>query len=331
MAKSAKETSTFWDGVYATLLDKFRDELGKDLKGYYVWPFPLDSLCETLDSLCETELTECKIKKELEDYKDDPAKLTLEAKSRVSEFLLLSKKQDYLRIAEWIVGKWGKINSVPKDDSLTELRETIEAKNDPNKYADVIGFDGISSLSKVASFLDCAKYPVYDSRVAFTLNWLIFTERWHEKDNGEMKFFRQPAARNGDMDIHDQETIFNLAYENFAVGNEFYYPPRETYERYCQLLKGTCDYSKRPQSNYTSNNPGNKEISIGELEMCLFSIAARNKKNKLPCNYDSAEKGTNKYITDEMDEILKPAFQKFRRSRTMRSGCGRIVLRSTAR
>ena len=279
MTKPANENSPFPDKVYKALLKKFKNELNKKLKGYYVWPFPLESLCGT-------GLTECnKFKKTFEDFKDNPAKLTLEAKASVSKYLSDNRdKETYLKVAKWIIGEWGKINSVPKDDSLTELRETIEAKNDPNKYADVIGFDGISSLSKVASFLDCAKYPVYDSRVAFTLNWLIFTERWHEKDNGEMKFFRQPAARNGDMDIHDQETIFNLVYKNFAVGDEFYYPPRETYERYCQLLKGTCDYSKRPQSHYTSNNPGNKEISIGELEMCLFSIAARNKKNKLPCN-----------------------------------------------
>lgn len=302
MTKPANETSSFPETVYKALLEKFEDELKTKLEGYYVWPFPLDSLSGM-------GLAKC-VKKELEKFKDNRARLTLEAKSRFSK--ILSKQDDatYLIIAKWIVREWGKINSVPKDDLLNKLREIITQNNKPDEYAGVIGFDGISSLSKIASFLDCDKYPVYDSRVAFTLNWLIFTEGWHEKDGGKMKFFRQPAARNGDMDIHDQETIFNLAYENFAIGNEFYYPPRETYERYCQLLKGTCDYSKRPQSNYTSNNPGNKEISIGELEMCLFSIAARNKKNKLP---DSAEKGTNKYITDEMDEILKPAFQKFRR------------------
>ncbi|MGP9668408.1 hypothetical protein ACT3TV_09865, partial [Psychrobacter sp. AOP31-A1-22] len=34
-------------------------------------------------------------------------------------------------------------------------------------------FETISSLSKVASFLDPEKYFIYDARVAYSLNWLI--------------------------------------------------------------------------------------------------------------------------------------------------------------
>ncbi len=284
----SNETSLFPETVYKALLEKFEVELNTELKGYYVWPFPLNSLSGM-------ELAECdKIKKALAKFKDNPARLTLEAKSRFSKILSKQDDETYLKIAKWIVGEWGKINSVPKEDSLNELRNTIkDKKNNSDDYAGVIGFDGISSLSKVASFLDSEKYPVYDSRVAFTLNWLIFTNGWHTIDGGEMMFFRQPAARNGDMDIHDQETIFNLAYKNFAV-DKFYYSKRETYERYCQLLKGTYDYSKKCR---------NKGISIGELEMFLFAIAAKNKKSKAPCK-------CIKYITDEMDEKLKPSLIK---------------------
>ena len=56
-------------------------------------------------------------------------------------------------------------------------------------------------------------------------------------------------------------------------------------------------------------------MTIGAIEMCLFSIAAKNKKlskNKITCNYDDREGNNEKdcYITNQMDRILRDPIVK---------------------
>ena len=133
---------------------------------------------------------------------------------------------------------------------------------------------------------------MYDSRVAFALNWLIFINRWHTEDNGNMKFFRQPNGRNGNIKKYSQETIFNFKYKNFDENDDFYYKKNETYDKYCELLNGVCAFCK--SSRYEGNIDN---ISVGLLEMCLFSIAAKNnQKGSIKSNYEEE----TRFITDDM-------------------------------
>lgn len=269
----------FDDSVYDVLLTKFKDELKAELKGYYVWDF--DEL--TLDGVAASDFIEDiqKIKKyeDKEKEKEIPKK-TIKIKKELKNHI-----NDDEKFKKWIVTKWGGINNLPSNLMEKEIDDNLD-------------FDSISSFSKVASFIDCEKYAVYDSRVAFTLNWLIFINHWHEKDGGKMKFFRQPDGRNGKMQKHNQETIFNIKYENYDENDEFYYKKRETYHKYCKLLRETCAFGKS-SFKYKSFKDN---ISVGALEMCLFSIAAKDsRKGSIKTKYED-EGG---FITDDMDNRIK--------------------------
>jgi hypothetical protein len=112
----------------------------------------------------------------------------------------------YLTFANWVIRNWGGIKNPPSSDKIL--------KNKQNVFKGELSFDSISSFSKVASFLNDTNCAVYDSRVAFTLNWLIFINHLHkndyncEKDLGYMKFFQQPNGKNSDMQKHLQPPIF---------------------------------------------------------------------------------------------------------------------------
>lgn len=286
----------FDNEIYKVLLDKFHDELSNDLKGYYTWDFNEETLNEfKVSSACKKSIPH-------KDKKDDNYRAIIPEKTIIIKRILkeeLKKDLSYLDFATWIVNKWGNIKQFnaytdKNKKKLIQLRENVIQRNNDD-YIDFIEWEGISSYSKVASFLNENKFAVYDSRVAFTLNWLIFTNKLHQADGGNMKFFRQPDGRNSDIERHNQESIFNLVYKGKFNIDDFYYKPKETYKMYCRLLKKTCDFC-----NSQSKSPL-KNVTIGKLEMSLFSIAANDEKNTMSNVY----KERKKFITNEMDYHLK--------------------------
>ena len=290
----AKEPREFDNSICSCLLKKFQEALKVKLKGYYTWDFD------------ETKLNDIKGGKELiakiqliKKFKDkDKGKENIPQKT---EFLkkelknkLKIKKNDnkaYLDFAKWVIGSWGGIKNPPSTDKILKYQQNV--------FDGRLSFDSISSFSKVASFLNDTEYAVYDSRVAFTLNWLIYSNGWYEKDKGNMKFFRQPSGKNTDMKIHQQKPIFMKHFRVPANNTKwftenFYYSKEETYQKYCTLLKEAC--------NYWNKDLNKKEhITIGMLEMCLFSIAAKDgRRGTIKSLYEG------KFITQEMDSHSKP-------------------------
>lgn len=288
------DENEFGEKICKVLLDKFQKELVEDLKGYYTWDFNEETLHKfNVSSACIDNIPH-------KDKNDNNYRAIIPEKTIIIKSILkeeLKKGLSYLDFASWIVNDWGNIKrfvAKNNEDKLNQLRDNIIQQNNED-YTDIIEWEGISSYSKVASFLNEEKFAVYDSRVAFTLNWLIFTNKLHEKDGGSMKFFRQPDGRNSDIERHNQETIFNLAYKEKFNKEVFYYKPKETYKMYCRLLKKACDFCNS-QSNNLLNN-----VTVGKLEMCLFSIAANDEKNLISNIY----KEEKRFITDEMDCHLK--------------------------
>ena len=284
----------FDERICKVILDKFQDELANDLKGYYTWDFNEG----TLDELNVSSSLKNSIPhkdKNGNNYRAIIPEKTIIIKSILKEEL--KKGLSYLDFASWIVNKWGNIKGfVAKnnENKLNQLRDDIIQQNNED-YIDFVEWRGISSYSKVASFLNEKKFAVYDSRVAFTLNWLIFTNKLHQVDGGKVKFFRQPDGRNSDIERHNQETIFNLAYKEKFNKEVFYYKPKETYKMYCRLLKNASDFCNSQSKSSLRN------VTVGKLEMCLFSIAANDEKNPISNIY----KEEKRFITDEMDRHLK--------------------------
>lgn len=149
----------------------------------------------------------------------------------------------------WAIQEWGGIGSFKrneKNDSrirgfLNELKKEKLTKS---------SFDCISSLSKVASFIEPEKYVIYDSRVIYSLNWLIFNH------SSERLLFPQPIGRSKDLAKYDMQTIFRLSKKSFG-----YISTKDAYHKYCMLIN---DLS--PKIFNSSSKPYN-------LEMLLFMIA----------------------------------------------------------
>ena len=65
-------------------------------------------------------------------------------------------------------------------------------------------YNRIANISKVASYMYPEKYCIYDSRVAYTLNWIILSQ-----NTGNM-FFPIPEGRNSKMIAFDMRGLIRL-------------------------------------------------------------------------------------------------------------------------
>lgn len=104
------------------------------------------------------------------------------------------------KVCYWIIKDWGGINL--KEDKVQPLVDHfLEVKD--------AGFDKIASISKVASFMFPDEFIIYDSRVAYSLNWIIL------KTNAGNKYFPIPDGRNSKMTSFDMNTLIHIKYANY--------------------------------------------------------------------------------------------------------------------
>lgn len=130
-----------------------------------------------------------------------------------------------LKTHYWIIQKWGGIGSFKENEKNNKRIEKFINELESGKLTKD-NFNCISSLSKVASFLEPDKYVIYDSRVIYALNWLIF------KFSDSKKLFPQPIGRSSVLAQYDMQTIFRLAGEEIE-----YYSHKEAFHEYCKLIK----------------------------------------------------------------------------------------------
>ncbi|CCN37503.1 conserved hypothetical protein [Vibrio nigripulchritudo SO65] len=125
----------------------------------------------------------------------------------------------------WVIQDWGGIRSLKKNERNDGLIQKLDAELERGTLTKPV-FSIISSLSKVASFLDYKKYAIYDSRVIYSLNWLLF------KHTEVTELFPQPSGRNADLSKYELNTIFNLSDKSIV-----YRSHKVAYHEYCELLK----------------------------------------------------------------------------------------------
>jgi len=125
----------------------------------------------------------------------------------------------------WIINDWGEIRTFKKCARNDKLIRSFRAQLLTGKLTRT-SFELISSLSKLSSFWEPAKYAIYDSRAVFSLNWIIFR---YSKDK---RLFPQPASRNVEISKYDMEILFTLS------GIDHQYRSYKTaYHEYCSLLQ----------------------------------------------------------------------------------------------
>jgi hypothetical protein len=102
----------------------------------------------------------------------NPFEQNVELKWILSQKYQTNSEQNFIDF--WIINVWGGIRGFkPSDrniDKILRFKKQIEKGR-----LSLDCFSTISSLSKISSFLNPEKFVIYDSRVIYTLNWLILT------------------------------------------------------------------------------------------------------------------------------------------------------------
>lgn len=173
----------------------------------------------------------------------------LSDESPLENFHKTMLKDQTLSCHYWAINDWGGIGAFKKNEKndakiksfLDELEKRRLTRN---------SFECISSLSKVASFINPEKYAIYDSRAIYSLNWLLFNH------TSTAELFPQPIGRNAKMSEYDMQTIFRL-----TKRSPCYKSHKDAYHQYCDLLN-----SLSIQVFGENSKPYN-------MEMLLFMVA----------------------------------------------------------
>ena len=149
----------------------------------------------------------------------------------------------------WIVQDWGGIGSFKKNDKNNIRIKTFLHELEKNSLTRNT-FECISSLSKIASFINPEKYAIYDSRAIYTLNWLLFNH------SSSSELFPQPIGRSADLSKYDMQTIFRLTKRPLS-----YKSHKVAFHQYCELLM------KLTPQVFGENS------KLYKVEMLLFMVA----------------------------------------------------------
>lgn len=136
--------------------------------------------------------------------------------------------------AFWIIKDWGGIGSFKKNErNKNKIIGFLEKLKKVNFNLTRSEFSTISSLSKISFFYDIEKYCIYDSRVIYSLNWIIY-----KTDESEVKFFPMPNGRNKIIANFPMEAIikFSLLGRGETDFSKYYYSHKEAYNKYNELM-----------------------------------------------------------------------------------------------
>ncbi|OBY76225.1 hypothetical protein [Acinetobacter gyllenbergii] len=189
-----------------------------------------------MDKLIQ-KLKELAVQHPLEEYfrwglpENNPLRIPLNLTSQFEQNIYLKHNfhsllaSDDLTDHYWLIQEWGGIRSFKQNDKNDDLLRKFENELKGSTLTRST-FSVISSLSKVASFMDHQAYAIYDSRVIYSLNWLLF------RHTTLKEFYPQPIGRNADITQYELNTIFNL-----VNGPVKYKTHRIAYHDYCQLMQ----------------------------------------------------------------------------------------------
>lgn len=248
-------------------IDKFLIYLNKyksDLPNLYKWNAKIDRLLE-LKILTSSQINEIlnlktPFDKELQLRKILNEKLTetFEKNNELFNILCL-----------WIIKDWGGITNANDNETITLIKDFLEQ--------DKPKFNRIASTSKVGAFLYPDQNVIYDSRVAYSINWIILSE------NAGNFYFPIPEGRNSKMSALDLNVLIRL--ENISV-----YCPNNIEQLDNKLFISNSDkkvYIDKKSAYFEMNKlikEINQQLWKGDTErekklyfteMLLFSIADR--------------------------------------------------------
>lgn len=250
-------------------IDKIVEYLKKhkdNIHNLYTWNAQTEKL---VDFGILTDIEHYKLNN-VEPYISRPYEKEIILKKKVNQKLLYSFKNDketFFKLCLWIIKDWGGIKSA-QDEQTKKLIERFLEEAEPS-------FKRIASSSKVGSYMYPEKNIIYDSRVAYSLNWIILSQ------NAGNIFFPIPEGRNSRMTAFDMNVLLRLrnielykidnfkklSKKNFisTTDKEIYMPKNKAYSELNKLIKKI--------SYKLWENDIEKQKNLFYTEMLLFSIA----------------------------------------------------------
>jgi hypothetical protein len=172
----------------------------------------------------------------------------------------------------WIINTWGGIRSFKQNIRNKVKVKTFRKQILKRRLSNDL-FSTISSLSKISSFINPDQFVIYDSRVIYTLNWLILT--CENKEGFNVRYFPMPNGRNKILLDFDMNTILNLIHiSEYSNGQSVFISKQHAYFDFCDFVKSA------------TKEVYGESAKPYELEMLLFTLA-------------------DKEIFEEMKETLK--------------------------
>lgn len=174
-------------------VDKIVNYLEKhkfDLPKLYNWNAKIERLVE-LETLTYNQVIEIN---SLTNYEKE-----LQLKKIVGRKLnecLKTESNLFDQLCLWIIKDWGGITSANDKDTISLVKDFL-VQEKPS-------FNRIASASKVGAYLYPKKNIIYDSRVAYSLNWILLSQ------NAGKKFFPIPEGRNSKMSAFDLNVLIRL-------------------------------------------------------------------------------------------------------------------------
>lgn len=161
----------------------------------------------------------------------------------------------------WIINTWGGIRGFKPTDKNKEKVKTFRKQLLKRKLSKD-SFSTISSLSKISSFNDPDNFIIYDSRVIYSLNWLILT--CENQESFKQRYYPMPSGRNKKISDFDLNTILNLFHiSEYTQEKSLFVSQQQAYFDFCDFVKTA------------AKEVFGKNAKPYELEMLLFTLADR--------------------------------------------------------
>lgn len=247
-------------------IDKIVNYLEKyksDLSNLYKWNAKIDRLVE-FGVLTKNQVQEIN--------KLKPFEKELLLKKKVGKKLNETRntnKEIFDKLCLWVIKDRGGILTANDNDTINLITNFLNQ--------DKPDFKRIASSSKVGAYLFPEKNIIYDSRVAYSLNWIILSE------NAGQKYFPIPEGRNSKMSAFDLNVLIRLKNISFYQPNSISVLDNKLFIKnsdkqifidkkiaYSELNKLVIEVNQKLwQGNYE------KQRNLYFTEMLLFSIADR--------------------------------------------------------